>query len=361
MAAPASGPPHDALAPYVMGSRFSQQGASPNTASSGIHLGSSSTGPPACPSDDPCGWVSLFQASPPLAGLSSVSQGDRPFTIQVWPPAQGSPVGARAPAAAHGTCGPHGMTAHQPPATGPKGRGARDPPSSKAPGTGPAPPGPAESSPVPRWRPKPAPGARSSCGAQPRIQRSSAPPGPVADATCWQRSALPLRSPVRERHDVSQPVPLHAGPGSQPLAPHGGPTPTAPDPGRGSAPCPAGPLRVAPALLRSHLRIQSSPGHFPMSDFFRLFHLRILTAKRLITKRWKSTKPPMLLAWRCSFSIWVEAEGAALRREDALGIRRYPLSNGSNGWDEMLAQLRRTEHSIDTDIVVPPDAELVPA
>ncbi|KAJ1093818.1 hypothetical protein NDU88_006909 [Pleurodeles waltl] len=44
----------------------------------------------------------------------------------------------------------------------------------------------------PRRRPGPAPGVRSSRGAQPRVQRTSAPPGPVADATRRQRSALLL-------------------------------------------------------------------------------------------------------------------------------------------------------------------------
>ncbi|KAJ1148895.1 hypothetical protein NDU88_001719 [Pleurodeles waltl] len=121
---------------------------------------------------------------------------DRSPAIRVRPPAQGSPAGAWAPAAAHSTHGPRDRPAHQPPVVRLRGRGARSPPSSVAQGTGPAPPGPAESSLASRRRPGPAPGVQPSRGAQPRVQRSSASPGPVANATRQQPTALGTASLV---------------------------------------------------------------------------------------------------------------------------------------------------------------------
>ncbi|KAJ1124772.1 hypothetical protein NDU88_003221 [Pleurodeles waltl] len=52
----------------------------------------------------------------------------------------------------------------------------------------------------------------------------------------------------------------------------------------------------------------------------------LASAKRLITRRWKSADPPAEQAWKQSFGVWAAAEGVALRREDTLGLRQYPLS-----------------------------------
>ncbi|KAJ1199973.1 hypothetical protein NDU88_003804 [Pleurodeles waltl] len=60
-------------------------------------------------------------------------------------------------------------------------------------------------------------------------------------------------------------------------------------------------------------------------------------AKRLVTRRWKSLDPPSVQAWNYSFEVWAGAEGVALKREDALGLRKYPLSDS---WEEMLLRLR---------------------
>ncbi|KAJ1173866.1 hypothetical protein NDU88_005691 [Pleurodeles waltl] len=146
----------------------------------------------------------------------------------------------------------------------------------------PGPLGPAGSSSAPLRRPEPAPGARSSRGAQPQVQRSSAPPGPVADDTCRQPAVLATDSSV-----PSPGVARRLAAGTPPrraqitaLSSPRGPTPTAPGPGRSPAPRPTALLRFALTPLLSCLRIQSSPGHFQMSDFFRLFHLGYCSTHR---------------------------------------------------------------------------------
>ncbi|KAJ1155794.1 hypothetical protein NDU88_008520 [Pleurodeles waltl] len=42
-------------------------------------------------------------------------------------------------------------------------------------------------------------------------------------------------------------------------------------------------------------------------------------------------------AWKYSFEVWASAEGVALKRQDAMGIRKCPLSDS---WEEMLSCLR---------------------
>ncbi|KAJ1170988.1 hypothetical protein NDU88_002859 [Pleurodeles waltl] len=72
----------------------------------------------------------------------------------------------------------------------------------------------------------------------------------------------------------------------------------------------------------------------------RFLDLGFVTAKRLITRSWKSAEAPSVLAWKRSFTTWWGAEGVALRSEDALGLRKYPLSDS---WDVMLAHLKTSE------------------
>ncbi|KAJ1206648.1 hypothetical protein NDU88_002050 [Pleurodeles waltl] len=155
-----------------------------------------------------------------------MSSGDRPLNTWVRPPAQRSSAGAPAPAETHGLRGPRSSSAHQPPVLGPKDRGLG-----------------ILLHPRPRAevRPRRVPqsllrrsgdgsgqrqGARSSRRAQPRVQRSPLlrTQSPTRPASSRQRSAQLCWSsgPARARHGVSQPVPLHAGPGSQRPAPHGG-------------------------------------------------------------------------------------------------------------------------------------------
>ncbi|KAJ1123678.1 hypothetical protein NDU88_002146 [Pleurodeles waltl] len=62
----------------------------------------------------------------------------------------------------------------------------------------------------------------------------------------------------------------------------------------------------------------------------------MITAKRLVTHRWKSSDPPFAQAWKHSFEVWERAEGVALKTEDALGLRKYLLSDS---WKEMLLRL----------------------
>ncbi|KAJ1112959.1 hypothetical protein NDU88_001219 [Pleurodeles waltl] len=68
----------------------------------------------------------------------------------------------------------------------------------------------------------------------------------------------------------------------------------------------------------------------------RFLDLGLITAKRLITRRWKSSDPPAERAWKSSFEVWTGTEGVALAREDALGLLKYPLSVR---WEAMLACL----------------------
>lgn len=77
----------------------------------------------------------------------------------------------------------------------------------------------------------------------------------------------------------------------------------------------------------------------------RFIDLGLITAKRLITKRWKSTDPPPAQAWYQSMSCWAHAEGVSLRREDALGWRRFPVAAA---WDAILVDFRHKwqDHSL---------------
>ncbi|KAJ1171049.1 hypothetical protein NDU88_002920 [Pleurodeles waltl] len=77
--------------------------------------------------------------------------------------------------------------------------------------------------------------------------------------------------------------------------------------------------------------------------------LGLITAKRLITRRWKSSDPPVERAWKSSFEVWAGAEGVALAREDALGLRKYPLSVS---WEAMLACLRGLGQNSDVEMAV---------
>ncbi|KAJ1083664.1 hypothetical protein NDU88_003819 [Pleurodeles waltl] len=61
--------------------------------------------------------------------------------------------------------------------------------------------------------------------------------------------------------------------------------------------------------------------------------LGLITAKRLVTRSWKSSDPPSVQAWKCSFEVWVGAEGVALKREEVLRLRKFSLSAG---WEELL-------------------------
>ncbi|KAJ1141716.1 hypothetical protein NDU88_008044 [Pleurodeles waltl] len=65
--------------------------------------------------------------------------------------------------------------------------------------------------------------------------------------------------------------------------------------------------------------------------------LGLIVARRLVTHRWKSPDPPPVQAWRRSLEVWVGAEKAALRMEEALGLGQIPLSIS---WEEMMIRLR---------------------
>ncbi|KAJ1162460.1 hypothetical protein NDU88_002928 [Pleurodeles waltl] len=83
----------------------------------------------------------------------------------------------------------------------------------------------------------------------------------------------------------------------------------------------------------------------------RFLDLGLITAKRLITRRWKSSDPPVERAWKSSFEVWAGAEGVALAREDALGLRKYPLPL-SVSWEAMLACLRGLGQTSDVEVAV---------
>ncbi|KAJ1169437.1 hypothetical protein NDU88_001330 [Pleurodeles waltl] len=81
----------------------------------------------------------------------------------------------------------------------------------------------------------------------------------------------------------------------------------------------------------------------------RFLDLGLLPAKRLISRWWKSSDPPVVRAWKSSFEVWAGAEGVALVREDALGLRKYPLSIS---WEVMLACLRGLGQTSDVEVAV---------
>ncbi|KAJ1155340.1 hypothetical protein NDU88_008070 [Pleurodeles waltl] len=82
-------------------------------------------------------------------------------------------------------------------------------------------------------------------------------------------------------------------------------------------------------------------GLFPRGKWHRaavrFTDLGLITAKRLVTRRWRSSDPPSVQAWKCSFEVWTGAEGVALKREEVLGLRKFPLSAG---WEELMLRLR---------------------
>ncbi|KAJ1127702.1 hypothetical protein NDU88_006095 [Pleurodeles waltl] len=81
----------------------------------------------------------------------------------------------------------------------------------------------------------------------------------------------------------------------------------------------------------------------------RFLDLGLITGKRLITHRWKSSDPPVERAWKSSFEVWAGAEGVVLVRENALGLRKY-LSSVS--WEAMLACLQGLGQSSDVEEAV---------
>ncbi|KAJ1193939.1 hypothetical protein NDU88_003234 [Pleurodeles waltl] len=128
-----------------------------------------------------------------------MSLGDRPLTIRVRPPAQGSPAGARPQQQ------PIARTA---PTADPLTNLQLVAPKAGEPGILPRPWLQAQAGPRQGLDPVVGPNPGSSGPPLPRAQ------SPTQPASSRQRSALLPRSPVRARHGVPQPTPLHAGPGS---------------------------------------------------------------------------------------------------------------------------------------------------
>ncbi|KAJ1120369.1 hypothetical protein NDU88_008539 [Pleurodeles waltl] len=82
-------------------------------------------------------------------------------------------------------------------------------------------------------------------------------------------------------------------------------------------------------------------GLFPRSKRHRaevrFTDLGLIVARRLVTRRWKSSDPPPVQAWKRSLEVWAGAEEVALKREEVLGLRQFPLSIS---WEEMMIRLR---------------------
>ncbi|KAJ1138104.1 hypothetical protein NDU88_004495 [Pleurodeles waltl] len=74
--------------------------------------------------------------------------------------------------------------------------------------------------------------------------------------------------------------------------------------------------------------------------------LGLITAKRLVTRSWRSPDPLSVQAWGCSLEVWAGAEGAALRREEVLRLRQFPLSAG---WEELMLRLRNMNGDPDVE------------
>ncbi|KAJ1174517.1 hypothetical protein NDU88_006338 [Pleurodeles waltl] len=81
----------------------------------------------------------------------------------------------------------------------------------------------------------------------------------------------------------------------------------------------------------------------------RFTDLGLITAKRLVTRRWKSPDPPPMWTWKCSFEVWAGAEGTALRREEVLGLHQFPLSAG---WEELMSRLRNMNGTPEVESLV---------
>ncbi|KAJ1209617.1 hypothetical protein NDU88_004991 [Pleurodeles waltl] len=82
-------------------------------------------------------------------------------------------------------------------------------------------------------------------------------------------------------------------------------------------------------------------GLFPRSKRHRaavhFTDLGLIVAKRLVTRRWKSPDPLPVQVWSRSLEVLAGAEGAALRREEVLGLRQLLLSTG---WEELMIRLQ---------------------
>ncbi|KAJ1166806.1 hypothetical protein NDU88_007202 [Pleurodeles waltl] len=78
----------------------------------------------------------------------------------------------------------------------------------------------------------------------------------------------------------------------------------------------------------------------------RFMDLGLITAKRLVTRMWKSSGPLSVQACKCSFEVWAGAEGVALKREEVLGLHKYLLSAS---WEELLLRLQSMSGSAAVD------------
>ena len=74
--------------------------------------------------------------------------------------------------------------------------------------------------------------------------------------------------------------------------------------------------------------------------------LGLLSAKRLITKRWKSPESPATTAWATSLIIWAQAESAALHREETKKLCKYPTAEK---WDAILSEFKEQTGAGKTD------------
>lgn len=55
---------------------------------------------------------------------------------------------------------------------------------------------------------------------------------------------------------------------------------------------------------------------------------------------WKSKKPPTTRSWHSELVRWGSAESAAIRREEARGIRKLPIAME---WDIMLEAIKNLD------------------
>ncbi|KAJ1093105.1 hypothetical protein NDU88_006214 [Pleurodeles waltl] len=67
------------------------------------------------------------------------------------------------------------------------------------------------------------------------------------------------------------------------------------------------------------------PRNMRLKATFHFLDLGLVVAKRIITRKWWSPEPLTFEAWARSFSVWAGAECTALRRDDVLGLHKYPL------------------------------------
>lgn len=64
--------------------------------------------------------------------------------------------------------------------------------------------------------------------------------------------------------------------------------------------------------------------------------LGLITAKRLVTRRWKHKDPPTVASWMKSLEVWAQAESSILHREEMAGLRKYAIAQS---WDAILNTL----------------------